>query len=111
MIQKILLGVVISAFFFVWGTVIYQIFIKEDPKFAKDMTIITLVSSREIEIDERSFHDRGKNPTTNEAVTKNVIRTKTEENRLRGAPLSNGLDYGDGVSVDDLLNELGGLLN
>ncbi len=112
--QSLILSSVICLFLLVWGTVIYQIFVQEESiMFARDLPYIQIEhAEREFVLDDRVESDTGKRDSeTENIIVEETGRKYTELNKRTAPPLHEGLDFGDGISIDDLLRGYGIAVN
>ncbi len=109
--QWLILSSVICLFLLVWGTVIYQIFFKKEEalKFVRDLPSI------HIEHQQKELNSKDK---ALERESKIIEETQTETekkytklNKRTNPPLHQGIDYGEGISIDDLLKSYGIAMN
>ncbi|RXJ04031.1 hypothetical protein DS745_01175 [Anaerobacillus alkaliphilus] len=102
--QWLVLSIAISAFLVVWGSVFYLFFLKQEPtiKYARDLSEVYVVSYPKESKEEELIMDKAL-----------IVFTKhqTEVNKLAVPPLTEGIDYGDGISIDDVLVNVGIALN
>lgn len=105
MVQKTIFSGIVSLFLLTWGLVIYEIFIKVEPtsKFATDVSLI-IINNNKKNIDNDEFFNKDKNKDIG-------FRSKTEENKLMTPSLKDGIDFGAGISIDDLLESYGIVMN
>ena len=103
--QWVLLSVTALLCLSVWGTVFYQILYKPKAPVLYAAIVTYIV---------RSDYQPKKKPEikviaqTNQEVPKEKFtRIQTDLNKQLKPPLSSGIDFGDGISVDDLLSSFG----
>jgi hypothetical protein len=96
--QWLILSVVIFLFLLVWGSLFYLVVIKEESpqRYAHNLA--------EVSINENMKKVRKENEhVVVEVLLQGYTREQTELNKLKIPPLKLGIDYGQGISVDDLL--------
>jgi hypothetical protein len=96
--QWLILSVVIFLFLLVWGSLFYLVVIKEESpqRYAHNLA--------EVSINENMKKTRKENvDIVEELLLQGYTREQTELNKLKTPPLKLGIDYGQGVSIDDLL--------
>lgn len=100
-----LLGLVVFMFLLVWGTVIYQLFNKQDSYNGLTHAVVNEVIAQKPQMTKLE-------PIATKKENLNVIiRKQTEINKGVEPPISEGIDFGDGISIDDLLQNLGIVMN
>lgn len=104
--QWLIFSLVVLLFLLVWGTVVYQIFIKEESqtRYANNLSEVAIVEHPKSlkEVSDLVIEDKPLNEFT---------RNYTELNKLSEAPVNQGLDFGEGISIDDLLRNFGIVVN
>lgn len=111
--QWMMLIVVLSLFFVVWGGVLYQIFMKQEPNLNASLASEILLEEKIKDLPSEDFiSNRG---NINENFPKNHpinnTRKHTEENKQMNPPIIEGIDFGEGVSIDDLLENYGVIMS
>lgn len=105
--QRLLLIFVFCLFLLTWSSVVYQVFFKQ-----QSSLIMNATDSAKVRVNK----DFKKGIVTEEVALKKangekrkevISKTQTEKNKEINLQLSKGLDFGVGISIDDLLKNLG----
>lgn len=104
--QWLILSLVVLLFILVWGTVVYQVIFKEEQKtrYANNLSQVHLIENQRVITEEVE-------PVIEEVPLKEFTRNYTELNKSIEAPIKQGIDFGEGISIDDLLNNFGIIVN
>ncbi|MCT8138968.1 hypothetical protein H1D32_15355 [Anaerobacillus sp. CMMVII] len=110
--QWLILSSVVLLFLLVWGTIFYELIVSSNSKsYTRDEEIaaeILSVTSPEnlVELVEEEIPE-----VLEESNVIEFTREQTELNKLMKPRLKEGIDYGEGISIDDLLQSFGVLAN
>lgn len=104
--QRLLLIFVFSLFLLTWSSVVYQVFFKQQPpiNYAIDAAklLVNEDFKRELVIEQVvPVEANGEDPK------EKFPKTQTQINKQSRPPLKEGLDFGEGISVDDVLKSFG----
>ncbi|WNF38100.1 hypothetical protein RJD24_06645 [Bacillaceae bacterium IKA-2] len=112
--QRLLLVFVFCLFLLTWSSVTYQIFFNQQPSiiYATDAAkvlvnedlkkeLVIELASEHIVLGERYGED----------LNEKVSKIQTEKNKNSKPSLDQGMDFGEGISIDDLLKNLGIAMN
>lgn len=115
MMEKVFLGLVVSTFLLVWGVVLYEVLLKPAPLpnyvSREVITEDDELMETEIELEVSSQEeltelDIAELEIGNELVLEANIKNFTQLNLQKEAPLHLGIDYGEGISIDDILENI-----
>ncbi|MFN7250013.1 MAG: hypothetical protein ACK4M9_04395 [Anaerobacillus sp.] len=99
--QWLILSVVIFLFLLVWGSLVYLIVFKQESpqRYAHNLAEVSInVNMKKVRKENEHVVE--------EVLLQGYTREQTELNKLKNPPLKLGIDYGQGISVDDLLRSI-----
>lgn len=105
--QWAILSIFSFLFLFVLGAVLYIFFIKEEQPvlYSRNLPLVSIIEYEEKEIVIKE------EMTVEKLKETNFTKQQTEINREKKPPLNLGINYGFGISIDDLLQNFGIVVN